>query len=197
MATIAPSGEEAIRRDEVCVEPAPPIADTASLVDIYDVKETTAWILEHQHRIVGLQFPDELLPHSIPVLQALRRALASEVVGASGKSRAAAEVELYIMADTTYGSCCVDEVAAQHVSADAVVHYGNACLSSCAPRPPSSDGLIAHSHVLSGHLVSLFTTSSPSGRCKLRPQRQSQRRYGLPWTSSRITTSKRLKASRT
>jgi diphthamide biosynthesis protein 2 len=26
-------------------------------------------------------------------------------------------------------SCCVDEVAAQHVDADAVVHYGRACMS--------------------------------------------------------------------
>jgi len=26
-------------------------------------------------------------------------------------------------------SCCVDEVAAEHVNADVVVHYGRACLS--------------------------------------------------------------------
>lgn len=54
-----------------------------------------------------------------------------------------------MLADTTYGrwgrlaalmevqrlilrlafSCCVDEVAAQHVDADFVVHYGHTCLS--------------------------------------------------------------------
>jgi Putative diphthamide synthesis protein len=28
-----------------------------------------------------------------------------------------------------YSSCCVDEVAAQHVDADALVHYGHACMS--------------------------------------------------------------------
>lgn len=39
-------------------------------------------------------------------------------------------VELYVMADTTYGSCCVDEVGAAHVSAECVVHYGHTCLSS-------------------------------------------------------------------
>lgn len=27
------------------------------------------------------------------------------------------------------GSCCVDEVAAEHVGADCIVHYGGACLS--------------------------------------------------------------------
>lgn len=26
-------------------------------------------------------------------------------------------------------SCCADEVAAQHVDADAIVHYGHACMS--------------------------------------------------------------------
>ena len=28
-------------------------------------------------------------------------------------------------------SCCVDEVAAQHVDADVMVHYGYACMSQC------------------------------------------------------------------
>lgn len=32
-------------------------------------------------------------------------------------------------------SCCVDEVAAEHVSADCIVHYGNTCLSPCKRLP--------------------------------------------------------------
>jgi len=36
---------------------------------------------------------------------------------------------IYILADTSYSSCCVDEIAAEHVAADVVVHYGRACLS--------------------------------------------------------------------
>lgn len=39
------------------------------------------------------------------------------------------EVRLFIMADTTYGSCCVDEVGAAHANADCVIHYGHTCLS--------------------------------------------------------------------
>lgn len=39
-------------------------------------------------------------------------------------------VKLYVMADTTYGSCCVDEVGAAHVGAECVIHYGHTCLSS-------------------------------------------------------------------
>ncbi|KAJ8509157.1 hypothetical protein ONZ45_g8661 [Pleurotus djamor] len=65
---------------------------------------------------VALQFPDHLLPHSVPIFRSL-------------KSRVPAGQDIYILADTSYGSCCVDEVAAQHVDADLIVHYGHACMS--------------------------------------------------------------------
>lgn len=42
---------------------------------------------------------------------------------------------LYILADTSYGACCVDEIAAEHVDADVVVHYGRTCLSPTARLP--------------------------------------------------------------
>ena len=43
--------------------------------------------------------------------------------------------KLTILADTSYGACCVDEVAAEHVEADVVVHYGRSCLSSTVRLP--------------------------------------------------------------
>jgi diphthamide biosynthesis protein 2 len=45
------------------------------------------------------------------------------------------EERLYILADTSYGACCVDEIAAEHVDADVVVHYGRSCLSPTARLP--------------------------------------------------------------
>ena len=42
---------------------------------------------------------------------------------------------LYILADTSYGACCVDEIAAEHVEAEVVVHYGRSCLSPTARLP--------------------------------------------------------------
>lgn len=44
-------------------------------------------------------------------------------------------IRFYILADTSYGSCCVDEIAAEHVSADVVIHYGRSCLSPTARLP--------------------------------------------------------------
>ncbi|GKG44464.1 2-(3-amino-3-carboxypropyl)histidine synthase subunit 2, partial [Tanacetum coccineum] len=46
------------------------------------------------------------------------------------------DIGLYVMADTTYGSCCVDEVGASHINAECVIHYGHTCLS---PRPDGQD----------------------------------------------------------
>ncbi|KAK9416339.1 putative 2-(3-amino-3-carboxypropyl)histidine synthase subunit 2 [Seiridium unicorne] len=42
---------------------------------------------------------------------------------------------LYVLADTSYSSCCVDEIAAEHADAQAVIHYGRACLSPTARLP--------------------------------------------------------------
>lgn len=42
---------------------------------------------------------------------------------------------LYILADTSYSACCVDEIAAEHADADGVVHFGRACLSPTSRLP--------------------------------------------------------------
>jgi diphthamide biosynthesis protein 2 len=52
-----------------------------------------------------------------------------------GKEVTVERVRLYILADTSYGSCCVDEIAAEHVDAEVVVHYGRSCLSPTARLP--------------------------------------------------------------
>ncbi|KFO64556.1 Diphthamide biosynthesis protein 2, partial [Corvus brachyrhynchos] len=69
---------------------------------------------------VALQFPDELLADAVEV---------------AARMEAATGAEMYVLGDTTYGSCCVDEVAAEHVGAEAVLHYGPACLSPCRKLP--------------------------------------------------------------
>jgi len=69
-----------------------------------------------------LQFPDKLLSDSAAVASYIEK-------HSSNGCRA------YILADTSYGKCCVDEVAAQHVSADSLIHYGQACLSSNSRLP--------------------------------------------------------------
>jgi len=58
-----------------------------------------------------------------------------EMIDLQLEAEKAPEERLYILADTSYGACCVDEIAAEHVDADVVVHYGRACLSPTARLP--------------------------------------------------------------
>ncbi|KAL0328253.1 UNVERIFIED_CONTAM: 2-(3-amino-3-carboxypropyl)histidine synthase subunit [Sesamum calycinum] len=88
----------------------------------YEVARVAEFISSHQFTRVALQFPDELLKDSMRVVKALRQELNSSV-------------KLYVMADTTYGSCCVDEVGAAHVNAECVIHYGHTCLSPTSKLP--------------------------------------------------------------
>ncbi|KAL5990907.1 hypothetical protein ACLOJK_011812 [Asimina triloba] len=94
----------------------------------YEIARTADFIRSGNFARVALQFPDELLKDATRVASALRDELRSSQHGESERL-GQADVGLFVMADTTYGSCCVDEVGASHVDADCVVHYGHTCLS--------------------------------------------------------------------
>jgi diphthamide biosynthesis protein 2 len=114
----------------------------------YEIARTVDDIKQHGWRKVALQFPDDMLSHSVRVYQMLARGIKDHATATSnGTSRLTDKLEnlnideqnqdtkLTILGDTSYGSCCVDEIAAEHVDADAVVHYGRACLSPTARLP--------------------------------------------------------------
>lgn len=69
-----------------------------------------------------LQLPDDFLSHSIKISVDL-------------KSKLDSNVNVFILGDTSYGSCCVDEIAAAHVNADSIIHFGHACLSRVTRLP--------------------------------------------------------------
>ncbi|KAJ6817555.1 diphthamide biosynthesis protein 2 isoform X1 [Iris pallida] len=88
----------------------------------YEIARTADFIRSRSFTRVALQFPDELLEDSTRVAKALRAEL--------GRG-----ARLFVMADTAFGSCCVDEVGASHVDADCVVHYGHSCMSPTSKLP--------------------------------------------------------------
>ncbi|KAA8647448.1 hypothetical protein EYZ11_004070 [Aspergillus tanneri] len=128
----------------------------------YDIDRTLKEIRQARYKRIALQFPDEMLPDAPRVFQLLSRGLDKRNISESNEgdvaqsrgtnagadpnelSHAVSQLDvktpepaprLYILADTSYGTCCVDEVAAEHVDADVVVHYGRSCLSPTARLP--------------------------------------------------------------
>jgi diphthamide biosynthesis protein 2 len=95
---------------------------------------------------IALQFPDELLSDASQVTWLMEDAIlnaykAKLTVEPSHPSPQQQELQqqitthlsfpplLYILGDTTYGSCCPDTVSAKHLNANVLIHYGYACLS--------------------------------------------------------------------
>ncbi|KAJ3764206.1 putative diphthamide synthesis protein-domain-containing protein [Lentinula raphanica] len=118
------SGEEVISRaiDVEVDDTADQLKSSAEFNAFYEIERTAKEIEEGNFKRVALQFPDELLHDSVQIFRELKRRIGSDR-------------ELYVLADTSYGSCCVDEVAAQHVDANALVHYGHACMSQTYRLP--------------------------------------------------------------
>ena len=103
---------------------APAISDL-TLAE-FDITATAKHICRGFRR-VGLQFPDELLPHAEAVFEALQSAVAQHW------SSAEPVAELFVLADTTFDGFQVDFVSAQHLGADMLVHYGPADLQAHGP----------------------------------------------------------------
>lgn len=124
VSTFSASGEDAITRTIELDIDSPTTQNIApsDFLEMYEIERTVAAIIEGNFKRIALQFPDELLCHSVPIYRLL-------------KSKAGDGHDVYVLADTSYGSCCVDEVAAQHVDADLIVHYGHACLSQPSRLP--------------------------------------------------------------
>ncbi|KAJ5811857.1 hypothetical protein N7474_008158 [Penicillium riverlandense] len=127
----------------------------------YDIERTLKEIRQARYKRIALQFPDEMLPDAPRVFQLLSRGLNHEERSTTNGTQTPTQTadsadtnlaqsvsqlqvdkkeekwspRLYILADTSYGTCCVDEVAAEHVDADVVVHYGRSCLSPTARLP--------------------------------------------------------------
>jgi diphthamide biosynthesis protein 2 len=118
----------------------------------YEIGRTINEIKQNKWNKIALQFPDSMLPDSARVYQLLTRGL--KATSTSGRSESSQQpaleqqvdsvdiakekeisIKLTILGDTSYGSCCVDEIAAEHVDAEAVIHYGRSCLSPTARLP--------------------------------------------------------------
>lgn len=100
------------------------------LRDIYEVARTASACRDGRHKRIALQFPDHMLGDAPRLVGLLHRELDRIPQGTQS-----CHEKIWILADTSYSACCVDEIAAEHVDADVVVHYGRSCLSPTSRLP--------------------------------------------------------------
>ncbi|QIX01983.1 hypothetical protein AMS68_007500 [Peltaster fructicola] len=122
----------------------------------YEIRRTVDEIRRRRWKRIALQFPDDMLVDGPRVFDRLRSQLATTrttesatqgsdsqvgttVVGGTAQAEDTTsehnDERLTILGDTSYGACCVDEIAAEHAAADGVVHYGRSCLSPTQRLP--------------------------------------------------------------
>jgi diphthamide biosynthesis protein 2 len=99
---------------------------------IYEISRTAREIHSGGYKRIALQFPDGLLSHSSRVYECLAKELQASKESSENESDGRTVASLYVLADTSYSPCCVDLIAASHVEADCIVHYGQACLTPLA-----------------------------------------------------------------
>ncbi|KMZ68883.1 Diphthamide biosynthesis protein [Zostera marina] len=80
----------------------------------FEIHKSVHRALTISARRVALQFPDGLLLYSLPIADILRSF--------------ASVPDVLVLADPTYGACCVDDIAAHALQADLLIHYGHSCL---------------------------------------------------------------------
>ena len=83
--------------------------------DIYEIDRCVKFIQDNGCEQVALQFPDSMLADAVFVTKELNL-----------KTNA----RMFLLADTSYGSYDIDEVAAQHIYADLLIHYGKSALTT-------------------------------------------------------------------
>lgn len=105
--------------------------EKACISQYYAVDELVNYLREnHQFRKITLQFPDSLVQDASIVTQLLQERLSLPEEDPKVDTR-----RIWVLADTAYSACCVDEVASEHVNADLVVHFGDACLNAVQVLP--------------------------------------------------------------
>lgn len=139
-----------IKRNHLNLQPGETYSDKIN--DYYSIDEIVAFLKQTNEdgspkfKRITLQFPDSLVCDAAAVAQTLQARLGLDVMensyfkqesGGDARSKAREDIStnedtqrLWILADTSYSSCCVDEVAAEHVHADLLLHFGDACLNS-------------------------------------------------------------------
>lgn len=79
----------------------------------FEIKKCLIRIIEDKVKLVALQLPEGLAMYACTISDILEKFGSTEVI---------------ILADVTYGACCIDDFTAWKLGAQLLIHYGHSCL---------------------------------------------------------------------
>lgn len=118
----------------------------------YEIKRCADWISINRYRKVCLQFPDELLHAAVDVISQLQ---------------IYTDAEFYVSADATFRSCCLDFKTANHVNADALIHFGRTCSSRFQSNSIASLFILPKEYLNVDALCECVTSFVEQKRCNV------------------------------
>lgn len=81
----------------------------------FEIPKSLWRIQQERSQHVGLQFPEGLL-------------IFASQIAALLKHFTPWPIEITILADVTYGACCIDDLTSRSIGIDLLIHYGHSCL---------------------------------------------------------------------
>lgn len=113
--------------------------------------DVTGWKVEEERVHVSLQMPEGLLLYATTIADLLKRFSVCRVEQVS------------ILGDVTYGACCIDDLGAQALGVDLLIHYGHSCLVPLTHTVVPCLYVFCQIHIRVSHLLDcvIQTLTSP------------------------------------
>lgn len=115
MTSLFSSSETDVLERVIDVDTSDSRSEHIDIDNLYEVPRCVQEINERKCKQVALQFPDFMLPDAVTI---------------SRKLESDTQARVFILADTSYGNYDVDEVAASHIDADLIIHFGKSALTA-------------------------------------------------------------------
>ncbi|GHJ87559.1 hypothetical protein NliqN6_3961 [Naganishia liquefaciens] len=94
----------------------------------FEIHKTVHQLRRDRIRTVALQMPEGLMIYGPIIADILEHYTYPAAECGPGGKYEGMEVTPLLLADVTYGACCIDDFTAKEMGAEMIVHYGHSCL---------------------------------------------------------------------
>ncbi|KAJ9102407.1 hypothetical protein QFC21_002807 [Naganishia friedmannii] len=94
----------------------------------FEIHKTVHQLRRDRIRTVALQMPEGLMIYGPIIADILENYTYPAAATGPGGQYEGMDVTPLLLADVTYGACCIDDFTAKEMGAEMIVHYGHSCL---------------------------------------------------------------------